>query len=108
MSVPDAETMDGTSLRRPDGSNYEIVGQEYPADEMVECVGVGTYANVYVLGERHRHGAREYARLYTCSNKDANIDPGEGRAVYIPICALKRQLSGTRGGSTAVCIPVCA
>ena len=32
MSVPDAETMDGTSLRRPDGSNYEIVGQEHLRD----------------------------------------------------------------------------
>ena len=27
MSVPDAETMDGTSLRRPDGSNCQIVGK---------------------------------------------------------------------------------
>ena len=81
--------MDGTSLRRPDGSNCWIVGQEYPSDEMVECVGVGKYANVYVLEERHRHGAREYARLYTCSNKDANIDLAQGGPVCIPICAVK-------------------
>ena len=56
------------ALRFAGQINYEIVGPEYPPDEMVECVGVGMYANVYVLEERHR-AVLEGAAGYMCIEK---------------------------------------
>ena len=73
------ETMDAASLRRPDGSNYEIVGQEYPSDEMGECVGVGTYANVSVLEERHRENRRATPR----DSPAGLVDPEKRDAAYV-------------------------
>ena len=70
LDPPESETMGGTSLRRPDGSNYEIVGQEYPSHEMVECAGLENDGDV--LEQRRQHRSRTgRARIhpYMCSEE---------------------------------------